>query len=166
LQNTEKIWRWEEIKYHIICPHCGNILEEERAISIGRDKNKFCFICGNCKKQFNLLKDKELQRFVASIEQTMRLIVLWICIVLFKIMYRKYSEILIPILFIVCFSGYIVIVYLIHGILQHFHNNFCTTWSPKKDKKATTFGMATPIKVVNGILYIALILFIATGEAM
>jgi len=123
--------------YHIICPHCGNTVIQEKMRPSRNDKTRYVFQCPCCKQDFDLLDEQELMSFYTQVSHFIAALFVFGFSAVTAIMYNADSLDLDIYMTFICFSfmGLILVgAYLCPRLLQFSHNKLVTQWLHKKER--------------------------------
>lgn len=147
-----------EIKYHVICPHCKNTVEEEKDYVFIRISRRFQFQCKHCGTVFDLQDEPHVIKLGSRTVSAVALINLFLFALLVRIGnmadFQGSSFILL---------GYGVsafwIIYLSPRVVQWLHNK---EWTQEGIEKAKRF--AGLVMALNIVLVFAWLIVLGTLE--
>lgn len=145
------------MKYHVICPHCKNIVEEEKDYVFMHISRRFQFQCKHCGTAFDLRDEPHVIKLGSRIVAAVALINLF----LFALLTRIGNMVAPQANKTVFFSGYFVsvfwLIYLSPRVVQWLHNK---KWTQSGIEKARLF--AGLLMALNIILVVAWLVILGT----
>lgn len=136
------------MKYHVICPHCKNTVEEEKDYVFIRSRHRFQFQCKHCGTAFDLQDETYVVNLGGSIVMAVALINLFIFALLIRIGNMADPQSNEGLLFMGYGVSIFWMIYLSPRVVQWLHNKEWTQEGIEKAKRFAHLMMALNIVLV------------------